>query len=74
VLLPAFVQFQNSRAPFESFPVDLPFLIVDIAVSNILMAMGRSWSHHFDIAPLKLFLFVAVQAGHACAWPVLSYG
>jgi type III secretion protein R len=76
VLLPAFVSSELTRAFEIGFLLYLPFLIVDIAVSNILMAMGMIMVSPTLISlPLKLFLFVAVQGwSRLLHGLVLSYG
>lgn len=70
VLLPAFVSSELTRAFEIGFLLYLPFLIIDIVVSNILMAMGMIMVSPTLISlPLKLFLFVAVDG-----WSRLLHG
>ena len=70
ILLPAFVSSELTRAFEIGFLLFLPFLIIDIVVSNILMAMGMMMVSPTLISlPLKLFLFVAVDG-----WSRLMHG
>jgi len=70
VLLPAFVSSELTRAFEIGFLLYLPFLIIDVIVSNILMAMGMMMVSPTLISlPLKLFLFVAVDG-----WSRLLHG
>src|ERR1051325_3170825 len=70
ILLPAFVSSELTRAFEIGFLLFLPFLIIDIIVSNILMAMGMMMVSPTTISlPLKLFLFVAVDG-----WSRLMHG
>src|SRR5215467_5063111 len=59
ILLPAFVSSELTRAFEIGFLLYLPFLVIDLVVSNILMAMGMIMvSPTLISVPLKLFLFV----------------
>ncbi len=70
VLVPAFMISELKRAFEIGFLLFLPFLIIDIIVSNILMAMGMMMVSPTTISlPLKLFLFVAVDG-----WSRLMHG
>jgi type III secretion protein R len=70
VLLPAFVSSELTRAFEIGFLLYLPFLVIDLAVSNILMAMGMIMvSPTLISVPLKLFLFVGVNG-----WSRLMHG
>ena len=70
IVLPAFVSSELTRAFEIGFLLFLPFLIIDIIVSNILMAMGMMMVSPTLISlPLKLFLFVAVDG-----WSRLMHG
>ena len=70
VLLPAFVSSELTRAFEIGFLLYLPFLIIDLVVSNILMAMGMIMvSPTLISVPLKLFLFVGVNG-----WSRLMHG
>jgi len=76
ILLPAFVSSELTRAFEIGFLLFLPFLIIDIIVSNILMAMGMMMVSPTLISlPLKLFLFVAVDGwSRLMHGLILSYG
>jgi type III secretion protein R len=70
VLLPAFVSSELTRAFEIGFLLYLPFLVIDLVVSNILMAMGMIMvSPTLISVPLKLFLFVGVDG-----WSRLMHG
>lgn len=62
VLVPAFVISELSAAFEIGFLLYLPFLLIDLVVSNILLAMGSMMVSPVMIAlPVKLFLFVSVD-------------
>jgi type III secretion protein R len=70
ILLPSFVSSELTRAFEIGFLLYLPFLVVDVVVSNILMAMGMIMVSPTLISiPLKLFLFVTVDG-----WSRLLHG
>jgi type III secretion protein R len=70
ILMPAFISSELTRAFEIGFLLYLPFLVVDLVVSNILMAMGMIMvSPTLISVPLKLFLFVAVNG-----WSRLMHG
>ncbi len=70
ILLPAFVSSELTRAFEIGFLIYLPFLVIDLIVSNILMAMGMIMVAPTLISiPLKLFLFVTVDG-----WSRLLHG
>ena len=70
ILLPSFVSSELTRAFEIGFLIYLPFLVIDLIVSNILMAMGMIMVAPTLISiPLKLFLFVAVDG-----WSRLLHG
>lgn len=76
ILMPSFVSSELTRAFEIGFLLFLPFLIIDIIVSNILMAMGMMMVSPTLISlPLKLFLFVAVDGwSRLMHGLILSYG
>ena len=76
VLLPAFVGSELTRAFEIGFLLYLPFLIIDLVVSNILMALGMIMvSPTLISVPLKIFLFVAVSGwSRLMHGLILSYG
>ena len=62
VLLPAFVVSELTAAFQIGFLLYLPFVVIDLIVSNILLAMGMMMVSPVTISlPLKLFLFVMVD-------------
>jgi type III secretion protein R len=62
ILMPAFV-ISELQAGYEiAFLIFLPFVVIDLLVSNILMALGmQQMSPQTVTIPLKLLLFVAVD-------------
>ncbi len=70
VLMPAFVSSELTRAFEIGFLLYLPFLVIDLVVANILMAMGMIMVAPTLISiPLKLLLFVTVDG-----WSRLLHG
>jgi flagellar biosynthetic protein FliP len=62
VLVPAFVTSELKTAFQIGFMVFIPFLIIDLVVASILMAMGMMMVSPVTIAlPFKLMLFVLVD-------------
>lgn len=62
VLAPAFMVSELTSAFEIGFLLYLPFVVIDLIVSNILLAMGMMMVSPVTISlPLKLFLFVAVD-------------
>jgi type III secretion protein R len=70
ILMPAFVVSELTSAFEIGFLLFLPFIVIDLVVSNILMAMGMMMVSPTTISlPLKLFLFVMVDG-----WSRLLHG
>jgi type III secretion protein R len=70
VLAPAFVVSELRRAFTIGFLVFIPFLVVDLLVSNVLLALGLTQLSPTTVAlPFKLLLFVAVDG-----WKLLARG
>jgi type III secretion protein R len=70
ILVPAFVVTEMTAAFEIGFLLFLPFIVIDLVISNILMAMGMMMVSPVTIAmPLKLFLFVMVDG-----WSRLFHG
>jgi type III secretion protein R len=70
VLAPAFVISELRRAFTIGFLVFLPFLVVDLLVANVLLALGLTQLSPTSFSlPFKLVLFVAVDG-----WSVLARG
>jgi type III secretion protein R len=62
VLAPAFVTSELRRAFTIGFLVFLPFLVVDLTVANVLLALGLTQLSPTAVAlPFKLLLLVAVD-------------
>ncbi len=62
VLMPAFIVSELTAAFQIGFLIYLPFVVIDLIVSNILLAMGMMMVSPVTISlPLKLFLFVMVD-------------
>lgn len=62
ILVPAFVVTELTQAFKIGFLIYLPSVIIDIIVSNILLAMGMMMMSPVTISlPLKLLLFIAVD-------------
>jgi len=62
VLAPAFVLTELTEAFQIGFLIFVPFLIIDLVVGNILLAMGMHMMSPITISlPLKLLLFVLVD-------------
>jgi type III secretion protein R len=70
ILIPAFV-VKELRLAFQiGFLIFLPFLVIDMVISNILMAMGMMMLSPTTISlPFKLLLFVLVDG-----WVKLAHG
>ncbi len=68
VLAPAFVLTELKQAFQIGFLVFLPFLVVDMVVANVLLALGmQSLSPSQVSLPFKVLLFVAVDG-----WALLA--
>jgi type III secretion protein R len=70
VLIPAFTVSELTDAFKIGFMIFLPFLVIDMIVSNILMAMGMMMLSPTTISlPFKLLLFVLLEG-----WARLVHG
>jgi len=70
VLLPAFAISELTEAFAIGFLLFLPFLVIDMVVSNILLTMGMFMLPPVIISlPFKLLLFIMVDG-----WRLLSQG
>lgn len=70
VLMPAFLVSELTAAFQIGFLLYLPFVVIDLIISNILLAMGMMMVSPVTISlPLKLFLFVMVDG-----WSRLIHG
>jgi type III secretion protein R len=62
ILTPAFMLSQLTEAFQIGFLLFVPFLVIDLVVSNILMAMGMQMLSPVTVSmPLKLLLFVLID-------------
>jgi type III secretion protein R len=62
ILVPAFTTSELTNAFQLGFLLFLPFIVIDLVVSNILLAMGMMMVSPMTISlPFKLFLFVTVN-------------
>ena len=70
IVMPAFLLTEITAAFQIGFLLFLPFIVIDLVISNILLAMGMMMVSPTTISlPLKLFLFVAVDG-----WSRLIHG
>lgn len=70
ILIPAFTVSELTKAFEIGFLLYLPFIAIDLIVSNILLAMGMMMVSPLTISlPFKLFLFVVVDG-----WTRLIHG
>jgi type III secretion protein R len=70
VIVPAFTVSELSTAFQIGFLIFLPFLVIDLVISNILMAMGMMMLSPTTVSlPFKLLLFVLVDG-----WVKLTHG
>ena len=68
VLLPSFVISELKTAFKIGFMIFIPFLIIDIVVSSILVSMGMLFLPPATIAmPFKIILFVLIDGWHLIA-------
>lgn len=62
VLVPAFVVTELTEAFAIGFLIYLPFLVIDLVVSNVLLALGMQMLSPNQVSlPFKLLLFVAID-------------
>lgn len=70
VLIPSFTVSELASAFQIGFLIFLPFLVIDLVVSNILLAMGMMMLSPTTVSlPFKLLLFVLVDG-----WVKLAHG
>ena len=68
VLVPAFVVTELTEAFALGFLIFLPFLVLDMVVANVLLALGMPMMSPTQVSlPFKLLLFVAIDG-----WGLLS--
>ena len=69
-LIPAFMLSELKTAFLMGFKIYLPFLIIDIVISSVLISMGMMMLPPAMIAlPFKLLLFVLVDG-----WRLITVG
>jgi type III secretion protein R len=69
VLVPAFVVTELTEAFGIGFLLYLPFLVIDLVVSNVLLALGMQMMSPTQVSlPFKLLLFVAIDG-----WGLLAH-
>jgi type III secretion protein R len=62
VVIPAFVVTELIEAFALGFAIYLPFLVIDLVVSNVLLALGMQMMNPTQVSlPFKLLLFVAID-------------
>ncbi len=62
VVIPAFMVTELTEAFALGFAIYLPFLIIDLVVSNVLLALGMQMMNPTQVSlPFKLLLFVAID-------------
>lgn len=70
IVVPAFTVSELSVAFEIGFLIFLPFLVIDLVISNILMAMGMMMLSPTTVSlPFKLLLFVLIDG-----WVKLTHG
>jgi type III secretion protein R len=73
VLVPAFLTTELYEAFLLGFAVFLPFLVVDLVIANVLLALGMQQLQPTQVSlPFKLFLFVAVDGWGLLAQALVS--
>ncbi len=62
IVIPAFVTTELMEAFALGFAIYLPFLVIDLVVSNVLLALGMQMMNPTQVSlPFKLLLFVAID-------------
>ena len=73
VLVPAFVTTELTEAFAIGFLIYLPFLIIDLVVGNVLLALGMQMLSPTQVSlPFKLLLFVAIDGWGLLAQALVS--
>src|ERR1700721_1125015 len=68
IVIPAYISAEITRGFQIGFLLYLPFIAVDLIVSNILMAMGMAMVSPMVIStPFKILLLSLVGGGPACS-------
>jgi type III secretion protein R len=70
VVIPAFVVTELKEAFQIGFLIFLPFLVLDMVIANVLLALGMQTLSPSQVSlPFKILLFVAVDG-----WSLLARG
>lgn len=73
VLVPSFVVTELTEAFAIGFLIFLPFLVIDLVVSNVLLALGMQQLNPTQVSlPFKLLLFVAIDGWGLLAQALVS--
>jgi type III secretion protein R len=73
VIIPAFIVTELVEAFALGFAIYLPFLVIDLVISNVLLALGMQMMNPTQVSmPFKLLLFVAVDGWGLLAQALLS--
>jgi len=73
VLIPAFMVTELYEAFMLGFAIYLPFLVVDLVVANVLLALGMQMLNPTQVSlPFKLLLFVAADGWGLLARALVS--
>ena len=73
VLVPAFVVTELTEAFAIGFLIFLPFLVIDLVVANVLLALGMQMLNPTQVSlPFKLLLFVAIDGWGLLARALVS--
>jgi type III secretion protein R len=73
VLIPAFMVTELYEAFMLGFAIYLPFLVIDLVVANVLLALGMQMLNPTQISlPFKLLLFVAADGWGLLARALVS--
>jgi type III secretion protein R len=73
VLVPAFVVTELTEAFAIGFLLYLPFLVIDLVVANVLLALGMQMLNPTQVSlPFKLLLFVAIDGWGLLAQALVS--
>ncbi len=70
IVVPSFVITELKEAFIIGFLVFLPFLVLDMVIANVLLALGMQTLSPSQVSlPFKILLFVAVDG-----WALISHG
>lgn len=73
VLVPAFVVTELTEAFAIGFLIFLPFLVIDLVIANVLLALGMQMLSPTQVSiPFKLLLFVAIDGWGLLAQALVS--